>query len=155
MTCPKCGKDSTSNNYCVYCGFRFNGVASKYLYPDDDNKNKKITHVGLIPLILSCINFLLIPTAIKYMDFYLKKFKYIGVLASKLDIKSIHIILTLVSLYLIISLLVLLKSYTAYYKRGVTKLRKIALFTLLVGIAAVVIFYVGPYIYDYMDALNL
>jgi len=159
MTCPKCGRDNTSNNYCVYCGFRFGSSVAKYVKFDNsnsvNNNKEKISQVGLIPLLVSLVNFSLTPIIIKLLDNILFSISFFDSVSEKIGIESFYIPVSIIAIYFVISAIFFFKSYSTYSRRGVTKLRQVILVLLLIIVILLIIFYIAPFIWDYISQYDI
>lgn len=154
MTCPKCGKENNSNTYCVYCGFRFGSSVAKYVEFDNKVAKKdsveKISQTGLIPLMIFTVNLLLVPILVKFFHKYLFKISFFDIISENLHLANTYIPFGLVMIYLLISVIGFIKSFKAYYDRGITLLRKVALIIIFVVVLSEVALYVGPFVWDYI-----
>ncbi len=159
MTCPKCGKENTSNSYCVYCGFRFGSSVAKYVQFDNAvpiNKSKeKISQAGLIPLLVSIVNLGIVPIIVKLLDNLLFSFSFFDSISEKIGIDSFYIPFSIIVIYLIFSAIFFFKSYGTYSKRGVTKLRQIILVLLFILVILFIVFYIAPFVWNYISQYNI
>lgn len=155
MTCPKCGKENTSNTYCVYCGFRFGSTVAKYVEFDNKvektNSIEKISQTGLIPLMIFTTNLLLVPIVVKLLYKYFFKFSLFNIISETTKIPLSYITFGITIIYLLFSVVRFIKAFKSYYERGITSLRKIALIIILVVVFIEVALYVGPFMWEYIS----